>query len=151
MAYIELVDSPKEIGKRREKNPKTYPKLEELIEKAPTMDIYEKPVIHVSENKKTALLGGIGLLLTKLRTLPVPKAVAYVNKTYRPPNVTDEFRNLPGKGNPHAAFFTPEGAPKTKDEVAGKVKPAEAKGKEEKKEVKKEEVKKEEKPKQAKA
>lgn len=100
MAYIELVDSPTELGKRIEKQKKTYPTLEELREKAPTLDIYNKPVLHVSENKKTSLLGGIALLLNRARMMPVPTVQDFVAKAVQRPNLHPEFSNIPGPGQP---------------------------------------------------
>jgi hypothetical protein len=100
MAYIELVDSPKEIGKRIEKRPKVYPTIEELREKAPTMDIYNKPVLHVSENKRTSLLGGMVVLLNRLRTIPIPTVSDLASNLLTPPDLSIEFSNLPGPGQP---------------------------------------------------
>ncbi len=82
MAYIELVDSPKEIGKRIEKQPKIYPSIDELLQKAPTMEIYEKPVIHVSENPKTALLGGMDLLIRQMRQIRIPDVGEMAMKSF---------------------------------------------------------------------
>jgi hypothetical protein len=100
MAYIELVDSPTEIGKRIEKRPKVYPTIEELREKAPTMDIYNKPVLHVSENKRTSLLGGMVTLLNRLRTIPIPTVSDLASNLLSPPDLSIEFANLPGPGQP---------------------------------------------------
>lgn len=103
MAYIELVDSPIELGKRVEKQTKTHPSLDELREKAPSLDIYNKPVLHVSENKKTSLLGGIALLLNRARMIPVPTVQDFVTKSVVRPNLTPEFSNIPGTGQPGEA------------------------------------------------
>jgi large subunit ribosomal protein L17 len=100
MAYIELVDSPKEIGKRIEKRPKVYPTIEELREKAPTMDIYNKPVVHVSENKRTSLLGGMVGLLNRLRQIPIPTVTDIASQLVSPPDISVEFSNVPGPGQP---------------------------------------------------
>eukprot|EP00026_Physarum_polycephalum_P004643 Phypoly_transcript_04665.p1 GENE.Phypoly_transcript_04665~~Phypoly_transcript_04665.p1 ORF type:complete len:382 (-),score=93.91 Phypoly_transcript_04665:986-1972(-) len=100
MAYIELVDSPTEIGKRIEKRPKVYPTIEELREKAPTMDIYNKPVVHVSENKRTSLLGGMVTLLSRLRAIPIPTVSDIASNLLTPPDLSVEFSNLPGPGQP---------------------------------------------------
>ena len=100
MAYIELVDGPKEIGKRIEKRPKVYPTIEELREKAPTMEIYNKPVLHVSENKRTSLLGGMVTLMNRLRTIPIPTVSDLAGNLLTPPDLSIEFANLPGPGQP---------------------------------------------------
>ena len=100
MAYIELVDGPKEIGKRIEKRPKVYPTIEELREKAPTMEIYNKPVLHVSENKRTSLIGGMVTLMNRLRTIPIPTVSDLAGNLLTPPDLSIEFANLPGPGQP---------------------------------------------------
>eukprot|EP01111_Echinosteliopsis_oligospora_P007219 TRINITY_DN2194_c0_g1_i1.p1 TRINITY_DN2194_c0_g1~~TRINITY_DN2194_c0_g1_i1.p1 ORF type:complete len:213 (+),score=43.15 TRINITY_DN2194_c0_g1_i1:73-711(+) len=93
MAYIELVDSEKELGRRLPKRERNHTSLDDLRKKVETSfynNLYEKDILHVSENPRTAALGGMSLLLEKIRGAPKPTPT----KVLTPPSIIHEFVNI---------------------------------------------------------
>jgi hypothetical protein len=110
MAYIELVDSPKKLGKCIKKRERVYPTIKDLHEKVPVMTIYNKPVVHVSENKNMSFMGGILLLLNRMHSITIPTVEDFANKMIELPDVSIEFVNItrpsqPGEAEAHAAIY----------------------------------------------